>query len=133
MLADVAARDRAVDLGDGATRVRVLDRVRQQVGQHLDEPHGVAEDERGGAIAMHPELMLARVGARTRVVDCFGDDVLQHERLAAQLQLAGLEARHVEQVVDQPTDMVDLALDDPAHALGHRLVGVVLHQLHRGL
>ena len=59
--------------------------------------------------------------------------VVERQRLAAQLELAGLEPRDVEQIVDEPADEVDLAADDAAHALGHGLVGLVLHDLDRGL
>ena len=52
-------------------------------------------------------------------------------RSRAQLDLAARDARHVEQVVDQADQVVDLALDDGALVL-ERLVAAQPHQLQRG-
>ena len=62
--------------------------------------------------------------------ECVGDDVPQIDRLAAQRDLTGRQPRHVEEVVDQPDQVLDL----PLHGLAHltRDLDVVVRQCLHG-
>ena len=75
-----------------------------------------------------------RVGAlleqRAGHLDRLRDHLGELDELGLQLDLAARDARDVEQVVDQPRQVVDLALDDGALALRARLAAQP-HQLQR--
>ena len=90
----------------------VLGRVGQQIDEHLLEPRGVgverqrlgpAVDARAGARA---RSISGRTAAAARATTSRGVD-----RLAAELDLARADPRDVEQVVDQPRELADLAFE----------------------
>ena len=86
---------------DAATAGRELDRVREQVPDHLLQPIGVTEDP--------PRRRVDEAGKRDRLrlrcgrerVGCRLDDRSQLEGTAVELQLARHDAGDVEQVVDE--------------------------------
>ena len=77
--------------------------------------------------------VLPTLGGAAEVIDRLAHDVIDLHGLAAELELAGLEPCDIEQIVDEAADVMDLALDDAAHAVGDRRIGVRFHQLDRGL
>ena len=55
--------------------------------------------------------MLERVDERTAGLDRRGDDLGRVDRLDLELDLAPRDARDVEQIVDQPDELLELAAD----------------------
>ena len=101
--------------------VGVLGRVVEQVDDDLREPHRVAvEPQRRLGGSEHVELGAAASISGRLVSTARSHDRRQLDALAAQLDLAARDARHVEQVVDQPHQVVDLALDDLARRADRR-------------
>ena len=79
-----------------------FDRVRQQVGEHLAQPQRVADDLRGqvgrqAAMAAESFRMRARGDELQHVLD----QQVEFEARLVKCQLAGFDARQIEQVVDQ--------------------------------
>ena len=109
----------------------VLDRIRQQVHQHLAQPH---------AVALHMQRRVGRVGDRhTGVAGAAGDEIdglrrdcLQIERLDRQCQRPRFDARQVEHVVDHG-QQVQAGPFDVLHPFalraGERLAAVHAQQL----
>jgi hypothetical protein len=96
----------------------VLQRIAQQIVEDLLESHGVAgHDDR---------LMLRRQREVQLPLACLGaglrDEALEQrgevDGLALQRDLATRDARHVQQIVDQPRKDLDLSLDDREGAIG---------------
>ena len=110
----------------------VLGGVVEEVADHLGQAGGVALHLERARRQRHHQLLAARVDQRPRGLDRARDHRGEVDRLALQRDLAARDARDVEQVVDQPRQLVDLALDDVARARA-LLVGQLLepHQLHR--
>ena len=104
-------------------RVGVLGGVVEQVGEHLRQAHRVAVARSAARPAASTRELVA---ARRRSAAGWSrpraaSSVAEVERLAAQLDLAARDARDLEQVVDQPHHVVDLALHhrrDPCADLG---------------
>ena len=134
--ADAGVGDRAADLGavvgdrdlDAAAVRRVLDRVRDQVLEHLAQQLGVAHDRVLGVEPGRRELVIALANHRLDV----GEHVLHQLREVAARRgpgrAAALEPGHAEQVVDehdQPLRGVQAVGDEAAHVgravvLAHR-------------
>ena len=84
-----------------AARGRELDRVRQQVPHHLLQPGRVAGEVRRQRADAPIERDRLRVRRGPDRVDGAVDDGLQIDRVELDAQLAGDDARHVEDVFDQ--------------------------------
>ena len=108
----------------------ILRRVRQQVGQHLRDPDPVGVDHQSSGDVYLQVVML--VGHhRRRHLDRARNGVDEIESFAPQIDGASLEARDVQQVVDEPGHVPDLPLQNLA--LPRRIVGAAqLHQVKGG-
>ncbi len=123
-----AARDAQLDAAAGPV---VLDRVAQQVQQHLAQARRVGEDAELVAGQQH-QLHLRAFGGFAHQLQRLRRQPAQRHRLRLQAQAAGLDAGEVEQVADHVQQVLaGLAheLQAPALALAGRLDGVDLHQL----
>ena len=90
-----------------------LDRVREQVQEHLPQARLVADDPGRRVVvdeAAELELLLPR--PRRDDVERSFDAVAQVERLALEIELAGLDLRVVEDVVDHVQQRVAARVDD---------------------
>ncbi len=90
-------------------------------------------DDGGHLAVRHLELVAALLRARRARLHGFLDDRFERDRFASQLELAGVEARDVEQIVDEARDVMDLALDDAANPRGDRRIRIVLEDFDGGL
>jgi hypothetical protein len=93
---------------------RVLCRIVEEVGQHLDQAVGVAQDRCAGCIAFDRQHMPARSEQGLRLLHRTGDEDHRIEHRAVDLDQATRDARDIEQVVDQRGQVADLAADDAA-------------------
>ena len=75
------------------------------------------------------DWMPSTINKHPRSAHRFLDDRVERDPLAPQLELAGVEPCDIEQVVDEPRDVMDLALDDAADPRGDRRVRIVLEHL----
>ena len=91
-----------------------LDRVREQVEQHLPQAGRVADDRRRArpSSIRQPSSRPFSAGARRDDVERALDALAQVERLALELELAGLDLREVEDVVDHVQQRVAARADD---------------------
>ncbi len=125
----------AIALGqhlDVAALGRVLGRVVQQVGHDLAQPRRVGvHHQRARRREPRREVVAAGVDQRAAGLDRGADGVGHVDLLAPQFDLALADAADVEQVVDQVHHLPQLALDDLARVVVHRLVARELHDLHR--
>jgi len=114
---------------DRGLRVRVLGRVRHEVREDLSEACGIAVDDETALRDLDGELAAPLFEEWPRHLDRTRDCRRQLERLLAQLDLAARDARDVEQVVDEPHHVLDLALEDILRA---RVDTLHAHHLQRG-
>ena len=100
----------------------VLGRVVEEIGEDLREPYRVAVDRERLGRQIEPELMMRRLDEAAAGLD----RAPQHDRdldsLLAELDFATSDAGHLEEVVDEPHHVVDLALHELAHPLRVRMV-----------
>ncbi len=115
---------------DHAIGRRVLGGVGQQVGDHLAQARRVAVDAQAAPRHVHLQRVLPLLEQRAGHLDRLRDDLRDLDDFGLELDPAARDARDVQQVVDQPREMADLALDDRALAFGSRLAAQ-LHQLQR--
>jgi len=98
---------------DPPPRRRVLQRVPQQIGEDLLQPDRITEHPKRTGIGGHRQV--EPVSSRRRLQ--LGDQPLQErdelDRLTLEDHLAGGHPGHIEQVVHQSGEHVDLALDEP--------------------
>jgi hypothetical protein len=113
-------------------RTRVLDRVRDQVPEHLDEAIPVAHDRRQvGQRFLECESMargLDPEGGRH-----LAKNAAEGDQLLAELDAPGLDLGDVEEVVDQgpqPVRALGRHLQEALLEFGHRPPVTVEHQLH---
>ncbi len=99
---------------DPAARGGELGGVVQDVGQHLDQPGLVAVDGQQLVGHVDGQHVPTCIDGRPRRLDRPGDDRPDQHRLALQRDDAAGDPRHVEQVVDQVDQVLDLTLDDVA-------------------
>ena len=99
--------------GDLAPGRRVLHRVGEEVRQHLLEPCRIRGDPRGRRV--HADDVPRAGGAAVQRRHAPGD-LGEVDGLQAQHDLAGHHARDVEQIVDDPREVLHLAADDVAGA-----------------
>ena len=126
--AHVAALDAQID---PAAARRELDGVGEQVDEDLLNRALVGEDVAAFARHRHGERDALAVGGDLHEAQRLAGDVLQIERLLAEIELAGLDLRHVENAVDEFEQMaarfVDQAgifqiarrTDGPEHLVRH--------------
>ena len=88
-----------------------LHRVRQQVPHHLLQALRIAVGHRVGGREMRAELNLPGVCRRLHHIDRRGNDRAQIDGLTIQLDAAGDDARHVENIVDQAGLEARVAID----------------------
>ena len=101
------------DDGDLA-RLRELDRVADEVDEHLPQSHRVADEGVGDArIDVAQELEALPMGADREEAEGVTDRVTQVELDGIEVQLAGLDLREVEDVVDHGEQRVGGDLDEP--------------------
>ena len=106
---------------DRAPGRRVLGGVVHQVGEHLLKPDRVAEHGHGSVRKRQVELLLLRVELGPLGLDREADCGSQVHGRPLELDAAAGDARHVEQVVEQPREVVRLAAHHAARALRARL------------
>ncbi|MCY1506402.1 hypothetical protein D9M68_406510 [compost metagenome] len=110
------------DDADGRLRRRELRRVQDQVLHHLHQPDlvGVHRDRCG--VGLHRDVL--RLGLERRPCRLGGerDHFFELQRPGAQLDAPGVDAADVEQVVDQPAQVRDLAFDQAQAPVGQRRV-----------
>ena len=94
------------------------------------EPGRVAVDAKAVPWHVHLQRVVPLFEQRAGHLDRFRDHLGHLDDLGLELDAAAGDAGDVEQVVDQPREMVHLALDDGAFALRTRLAAQ-LHQLQR--
>ena len=96
---------------DLSARLRVAGRVGEQVRHDLGEPHRIAVDPQALVGDVEGEIVIALLEQIARHLDRLGDDVGDLDPLLAQLHLPARDLRDVEEIVDQPGEVVDLPLD----------------------
>ncbi len=102
-----------VDVDDNLALLRELDRIRQQVEQDLPESARVSDDSRRSVLVdQAAQLDLFLPGARRDDVECALDAFPEVDRLVLELELAGLDLRVVEDVVDHMQQCVAARADD---------------------
>ena len=104
---------------------RELERVRDEVAEHLTEPDGIAEDgARHAGIDQSREVEPRRAGALGEQGHDGVGDLVGAQRNPLHLQAAGLHLREIEDVVDDGEQRLAGARDDPGVALlARRQVG----------
>src|SRR2546425_8546 len=102
-----------VDL-DGTTRRRVLDGVLKKVADDLLKARQIGAHHHG--LGSHGDAMLEPLPAVPEQTNAVGGHLTEIEWLATQRDLAGGDARDVQQVVHQVGEMVRLTEDDLAGA-----------------
>ena len=117
---------------DRSARRGVLRGVGQEVRRDLRQPRGIAcappGPRRGTCNRQRVRPLFEQ---RAGHLDGFRHDVRHLDDLLLQLHLASRDARHVQQVVDEPREVSHLALDDRPLAFGG-VVAAEPHQLERG-
>jgi hypothetical protein len=76
------------------------------------------------------QCVLALLDCRARDLDRFAEDVGKLQPFLAEWDGAARDARHVKEVVDEPHDVFDLALDDSPFAIGSAYAAQI-HELER--
>src|SRR5690606_23308861 len=107
-----------------------LDRVVEQVVEHLHQADLVADHPQRLVGDLGGELLATGLHGRGRGLDGRVHHLLQSHGLAAQVDLATDDAPDVQQVVDQPRELADLARQDVPG--GAQVRGGGLFQLHDG-
>ncbi len=115
--------------GDGAF-VGELDRVTDQIGQHLFEAQRIAQQrQRRVAIDQADQLQMLGVCSRGEDGQCVLDQITEVERDAVEHQLAGLDLGEVENLVDDSEQAVGGLLDGAQIILLARSEVAFLQQL----
>src|SRR5262249_39268571 len=118
---DDAVLAHALDADDSPLG-RVLDRVREQVRNHLREPVRVAVHRQRRRRQRDVEQVLGALAREE--VGLLADDGAHVDEVPRDRELPLLEALHVEEVVDERSEAPGLCLDDP-QILAALLVGHV--------
>ena len=92
---------------DVAAVGRVLHRVLEQIAEDLLEAIAVADDDRLWLVG-NVELEAAVADRGVMAMHDVAHERRPRDRLAADLQASGLDARHVEQLEDQARHAIDL-------------------------
>jgi hypothetical protein len=109
--ADHAPEPLACDRHDElAAGLGVFGAVREQVREHLRQPIRIPEDAQIIVGAFDRHLVAAARYRGRATLETGSHDLPQRQRLPLQLNLAGADAPHVHQVVDEPYEMSELSL-----------------------
>ncbi len=120
---------------EGASLGRVQVRVGQQVGDDLADPPRIGERRRQRRRDVRGQVLVLRDDARLHQLDHLVHDLADIDRAPVDLDVVGLDPRHVEQVVDEldePVGRLEDDVDELALALGH-VLGRALEQLDEAL
>ena len=93
----------------------------KQVADHLREPHHVAVDDDLPCRPREHQLVAPCIDRRLHLFDRPVDNFAHVDRLFIEMNLAGDDPRHVQQVVDQPHQVNDLPLHHPRRFVNFRL------------
>ena len=104
------ARDLAGD-ADGAAGAVVLDRVRDQVDQHLGQALAVGADADAGRRGLAAEVDPGLSGERLDQGEHLVEDVVGGDRLERDRDPPGLDHRDLEQLVDEPQQVLPALAD----------------------
>ena len=104
-----------------AARGRVLQRIAKQVRDHLLEPCLVGVDPSGRDV--RADVVTVESTRRPPAAQHVGHQLGEGERAPVEHDLARGHPAHVEQIIDQPREVLNLTADHRAGALGG-LVGV---------
>ena len=96
---------------DRAVAGRVLDCVVEEIGDHLHQPIGVSHHSDRLGIDPQRDGRLVLAG-RPQHIERLAGEVTQVEALLLQREPSEADARHVEQVVEQPGQMPRLPVQD---------------------
>ena len=120
--ADLLAAALRID-ADLAAFAVVLDGIAEQVEQNLTQPHGIGHHEQVGHFAAHRDA--ARVELRSEQRQRAGHQRGKRHGLQIDPQLAALQARQIEHIVDQAEQMLAGRTDvfEPAPALHRSGIG----------
>ena len=105
------SRSRAAATGHRAARRRVARRVREEVGEHLRESHLVAVDASPCAATDRSRRCLRSSNSGAVASTARATTVASSSRRFDERHLAARHARHVEQVVHEPHEVLRLADD----------------------
>ena len=95
----------------------VLGGVRQQVDQHLFQASGVGEHPNRVWWQSHCEFLSALFDQRANGFDSAFSDLAHGNAFKPQLDSAGCDARHLQQVIDKMLKLPHLTFDDPTSLL----------------
>ena len=110
------------DQPDVSVRLGVLGRVRQQVADDLGQPHRVGVQEQRFGRKCDVEAVALDLDERLGRLDRTGDHGGEFHRLPAKFDLAPHDTGHVQQVVHQPDEVVDLPLHHVPGLLDRRRI-----------
>jgi len=108
---------------DQPPRLHVLARLREEVGDHLGEPHGIREDVKRAFASLDAELVPGTTGNGPAGLDRLVDRKPQGDPAAAQLEPVVGDPRQVEKVVDESLHLRDLPIQRRQGPFEHRAVG----------
>src|SRR5205814_608038 len=108
---------------DARVRRAELDGIREKIPDDLLEPIGIGKDRPCIRIEDGLQLDLLRIGDALDSVDCRFDDRDRIDLPALEPELAGNDARYVEEVLDQLRQELGIPLD---HLEAARRPGLVL-------
>ncbi len=91
--------------------LRVLGRVVQQVGDDLRKPHRIRNQGHGLVRHGHRQLVMRRLDQRAARLDGALEHRAEVDGLLAQLDAAPRHARDLHEIVDEPDEVVHLALE----------------------
>src|SRR5215470_10847109 len=100
----------------------VFGRVVQQIGEYLGQAGKVALHVQRFSGRFDVELVAQRVDERTACLHSCEHRLGEIERLQLQLDSAASDARHVEQIIHETRELLDLPLDDVQAPLPLRFI-----------
>src|SRR5690349_4367085 len=107
----VAPVERDVNRRSG---LAVLHRVVEEIPEDLRQPGRVAHHEEGPGHFRQNDLAGWRTARGFDAIDDLSHGVHQVDALQANRRLPGSNSRHVEKLVDDPSDLQHLVVDDPS-------------------
>src|SRR5262249_51694381 len=99
---------------DAASTRRELERVAEQIADRLDDSRRVDVDPERAGHARERQLETRALECGAMIIGGLARELDEIEPLAAELDLAAGDPRDVQQVIDDPCQVRDLALDDLA-------------------
>ena len=107
--------------GDSSALRRVLRRVVQEIGEDLAQAHRIPVNGDWRVEGMNRQTVPGCVDERPADVDRVSNDPDQIGMLAMERDLSAGDPRDLQQVVDEPDHVIDLALHHLAHARRDRI------------